>query len=266
MKYFINRNHHSENYGGGLYGDVNSAPLLAGDMDGEDMESIAIGAPASEVIAAKTGATPAQAEALAIPGVALEAAVIPALHGVNLEIIQFASKKGVSGSLVKANMELSRSITPTYSRFVNVNGVDPATPVSGTFNTGVLNGEIPMMYTPMIFGVVSASTLNARAGGRYEISITAYNQAGVPSSTEKWLVQRVDVTKPMYFRLIPFVRIKDEVRPIIAVWGDTNETNPDQTLVITVKGLSTGETAQFTAPGIDSEDFRKFASEWNVQV
>jgi hypothetical protein len=119
-----------------------------------------------------------------------------------------------------------------------------------------------MFTVPMFFGVISASTLNARAGSRNEISITGVNPWGAALTTEIWIVERRNVNRPLRFTYIPYTRVKDKVVPSLGAFGTLlgGATN----FVITVSDVDTTESLQVVSPGLDSQELRRFLRSWKI--
>lgn len=257
-------------YPGGMYGEPDEngfgdVDLMgSGDLSPEEVAQIAAGAPAPAAVARAAKATPAQAAALGLPNQAMASAIIPAMWGRNAKIRQFASERGISGALLHSNLQLARTSTIMTSQFKSVRGAGITQVTEVTFDSASLPAATPLFYVPMIFVSISNSQINARSGGRYEIWMTGRNQVGQAFSSERWIIERTDNTKAMEFALIPFVRVKDDVKPMIAAYGHVNGS--DQTLVLSVLGSGDDDVIQATCPGTDSTDYVAFAKGWRLTI
>lgn len=263
-----------------LSGDIEPAELGAGDI-----EEILAGAPAARVVARKIakGTTlqrttqsmtrPQAAKVMAssvtspltVPGAAISAARIPALIASNAQIISFGVERPVAGSLLKYNLDAHAAEFVSGSIAKAAAGAGAGATTTLTFAPADRPLGFDTVSSPLIFLVISASQLNARAGARYEVSITGAALTGGLLNGDVWTVERINAYEPIRLTFIPTVRYKDTVRPVRAIWGGQRD-NADVSLVVKVKDALADETVQIILPGMDSQELRAFQKAWNIPL
>lgn len=249
------------------YGDEEYGDLVAPEFSTGDMNDVANGRSASAKVlrkmAPRADRKAAVAAALSLPGKAIDSAIIPALFPENAKVIQFASERGVPGSLVKYNLDKHRVASPYASVFKNVAGAGVGATTTVTLDAALIAPIIE--YTvPMYFVTISSSVLSGRAGARYEITLAGVNEFNAVLNAETWIIEREDINKPVRFTAVPFVRIKDDVKPMLAAFGTVQGLV--KTFVISIKGVDTSESIQVVAPGLDSQEMKAFLKAWNIPV
>lgn len=210
--------------GGVEYGDITDGGPL--DVDQGDIDNMMAGAPLARVMAAKVtpgGLSRQQADIgsrFAPPkGLTLSNANIPALIVQNGRIIQKATDQKLNGRLVNRNIKEHRTRSP----YVSLLGAKVAAlPVEDLIFDGAtlfpVTGETLLrVYTvPMVFLTIASSQLIANAGNRYGVQIFAYGTEGAIIEATQWQIERVDITKAIKMTFIPFKRVKDAVKPVLA--------------------------------------------------
>jgi len=273
-----------------LYGDL---PLIIGDaeaveLDEGDVEEIFSGAPVAKVVASKLLSKPKAGmlgaanksvtapksavvsaskvtSPLSVPGAAISAAKIPALIAENAKVISFGVERPIAGSLLKLNLDRHNSEFTAGSISKSAAGAGAGSTTTITFAPADRPIGFDVVSTPLIFLVISASQLNARAGARYEIHITGAAETGAALNGDVWTIERTNAYEPVRLTFIPTVRFKDAVRPVRAVWGGQRGES-DVTMAVLVKDALTDETIQVILPGMDSQELRGFQKAWNIPL
>lgn len=269
-------------YPGSLMGDIEDVydNDLSGDPSDEDDVSGPIvlnigdvsdyvGAPKTKTVAdlaaskmrnRKAPFSPKKPKPITTGAQMLSASIIPVFWGTNVDVIQFGVEKGIAGDVLKYNLDLHRSATPATSILTSAAGAGAGNNKAITIAPASLPAGFTSYTIPIVFVTISASILNARAGNRYNFYVEALSNYGATGNSEVWVLQRKDANKPMMFGFIPFVRVKDDVKPIVGMIG-----GPDaQEFTVNVANAGTDETIQVVVPGLDSQELKQFLSSWKI--
>jgi hypothetical protein len=115
-----------------------------------------------------------------------------------------------------------------------------------------------MKAVPFFRFNLSASTLNARPGGNYNIWIEGWTENGQAFETQKYTFQRIETTQAVLGIMIPFRVIATRTLPALGIFGqigddettakkfrvvvDGMDPNGAETFTVTHPGYSTAET------------------------
>lgn len=115
---------------------------------------------------------------------------------------------------------------------------------------------------PFFRFVISASTLNARPGGNYSISVVAESDSGAAIATPVYSFQRRSATEAVVGVYVPFSVIATRALPVLPVFG-TDGTTP-KTVKIIVEGMTLDEMITITVPGYATSELREIAQMYNL--
>jgi len=288
--------HGSVDTGDPLDGSVDMGDVSV-DLEHGDLEAIQQGAPLKSVIQNKlVGKMGSRFGSAAAKKVTMANVNFPAFIAENATVVQYAAERKIPGKLLEWNLKRHRAMAPYLSFFAT--GSTPSSGVSTITwdSTGLSSlGEPAWVYTvPMVFVTISASQLNAKSGNRYQIATQGLSESLTPADGLPWLIERNHIHKPIRLTIIPFKRVKDEVRPLNCLVT----TASDATTVGTVDGLTytlkkpyiadiqqpaatsvgfkfkvkvsnlaaTDETIVGTIPGLDSRELDAFCAMWKLNL
>lgn len=115
---------------------------------------------------------------------------------------------------------------------------------------------------PFFRFIISASTLNARPGGNYSISLEGFSDSGAAISTPIYSFQRKLSNEALVGVFIPFSVIATRALPVLPIFG-TDGTLP-KTITIRVSGMTEDEVLTVTVPGYATAEMREIATMYNL--
>lgn len=264
-----------------LTGDVDDGPIYIsqGDIDNETdfgQGGTSLAQRTKKAFDKKAGISAARnspevmraskAAARSLPGVSLMGASIVPVMFQNAKVIQAGTNQTISGNLWKFNIDASPIVNPFLTVTKQVQGnANPGVEVNVTFADADKPAGCLIFSSPVAFITISSSTLNARAGSRYTLSVTGKSRDGVSVTTDAWQFERAS-DKPMRITYIPYVRQKDTIVPIAVGFGDIGGIAENVSLVFAITGMPDTETMQVVMPGLDSSEYAETLKQWGLNI
>lgn len=224
-------------------------------------------ASAPATVLAQSVAETSKDVSMGMPGMALNATLLPPVVQANARTVAPGTQQKIQGWVLRHNIERMLAIC-TWSTYS-----ETAIQTTGSLTITVGTDEIPSpskrFLIPVFFLTITGSALQSQAGSRITISWVAEDEFGVPAANDTWAFERVNLTKSMQFSIIPYFRVKDSIKPVLASIFNENtvgELKVTAKFSVTISGLVAGESAQLVVPGLDSSELRAFCRAWNLNI
>lgn len=240
-------------------GDFDYTELSQGDVEAAD--KVGSGAAVVSAVNARKGRalTTGKKEIISAGSKALETSVIPCLWGTNLTVTQPGALGKISGHLLIQNLAKHRTATPLQTIIKTAAGAGIADTTVVSFGVADLPAGAGMFTCPIIFISIAASAQFAAAGAGLSVSIETVNEYAIQNTRDAWAFERKNINEPIRLTSVPYVRLKDDLIPVLASWGANGAT-----LNVKIKGLSENESVRVTIPGVDSQELKSFLKTWNI--
>lgn len=264
-----------------MFGDYDEdGGIVVGDpisISNEDFQEIASGAPLARVVSRKAqnriqadgnvrkAAVIGQAASLTVPGAAAAISSFEPLFVENGNITQFGTTSKVPGSGLIANINKWRAEYPNI--MTQIRGVGDAQMADVTLkldatNAAQLGYDGALMAVPFLFLSLTSTANSIRVGARYTITMTARSEKGLALTSDKFSVEWKNTTRPLKVTLIPYLRLKESLLPLLAAFGTSGSTPVN--ISITIGGMGLGDSVELTCPGVDSEESARLLKSFNI--
>lgn len=190
-----------------------------------------------------------------------EVTVIPPLSITNGVIIVKPVVKGISASNLNYLLQKAMVDFPSLGLVKVAKAVDPTNDPGHFAVTFQASDYAEGGYKAMPFFRfnLSASTLNARPGGNYNIWVTATTENGQQLTTEKYTFQRIDSVQAVLGIMIPFRVIATRTLPALGLFGTDGVTPLTFTVHVTGMDPAGNEILSVTHPGYSTAETKVIA-------
>lgn len=162
-----------------------------------------------------------------------EALLLPPLAVGNANIVVKPVVKGIPSP--NLNYNLQKALLDMSFEGANVEA-DDATP--GTVELSPSLVTAGYRGVPFFQFVISASQLNARAGGSYNLVVDGYTADGRHITTEPYTFTRLAANMPIVGWFIPFTVISSRTLPVLLIFGTDGTTA--RSITVSCEGITVG--------------------------
>jgi len=236
------------------------ADTIANETTAEDarLEAAAEGAQNEEQAAERV----AQYEALSRTERS-EVTILPPLSLTNAVIIVKPVVKGLSANNLNYLLQKAMVDYPALGKVKVATAVDPTTDpghYAVTFDATDYAAE-GLKAMPFFRFNLSASTLNARPGGNYNIWVELTTENGESITTEVYTFQRVVATEAVLGIMIPFRVIATRTLPALGIFGTSADGDSTPTFTVHITGMDPNDNEVFsvTHPGYSTAETKIIA-------
>lgn len=263
-----------------MLGDPTDGEIFIGEpaiITQEDYNEMTSGAPLPAVVARKAMKRAnaagnirkalgiSQAATLAVPDSAVKMSQFDPILVENGTVVQFGTTGRVSGNSLVANINKWKSDFPTLmnqKRAVGDSGMSDVTVEFGEVEADALGYVAGKLAVPFLFLAITSTANSVRVGARYNIQVVATSEKGMTLSSDKFTVEWKNTTAPLKLTLIPYLRLKETLLPLLAAFGNPGT---EVTLSIIIGGMALGDSVEVTTPGVDSEETARLLKMFNIQ-
>lgn len=190
-----------------------------------------------------------------------EVTVLPPLSLTNAVIIVKPVVKGLSANNLNYLLQKAMVDYPALGK------VKVATPVDAETDPGHFVVEFDasdyagqgLKAMPFFRFNLSASTLNARPGGNYNIWVEGVTENGQAVVTEPYTFQRIETTQAVLGVMIPFRIIATRTLPALGIFGAGVASSPTFKIHITGMDPNGAEVFSVTHPGYSTAETKIIA-------
>lgn len=204
---------------------------------------------------------------MATPNNALSAAHLPPVFQLTNAILkQAGTETPVSGTGIKNVFNRWSDDYPIQTTNRVIIATDGAA-IGVEFGNAQLGAGQPnpswtKIGVPVVFITIASSNNISRPGARYSVALEGVAASGGMLANDETHFERIDGNKPMTLILFPYIRVKEIMRPQMAIFG-ANGTD-EVKLTVKIKGLAKDESVSVTVPGFDSSELKALCRTLNI--
>lgn len=190
-----------------------------------------------------------------------EVTIIPPLSLTNAVIVVKPVVKGLSANNLNYLLQKAMVDYPSLGKVKIATAVDPDNDPGHyvvEFNASDYSGE-GLKAMPFFRFNLSASTLNARPGGNYNIWIEGVTENGQSIETEPYTFQRIENVQAVLGIMVPFRVIATRTLPALGIFGTGVGSTPTFKVHITGMDPAGNEVFSVTHPGYSTAETKVIA-------
>lgn len=117
---------------------------------------------------------------------------------------------------------------------------------------------------PFFRFTIASSTLNARLGNNYSISLKGTDPNGNSVQTTQYTFQRLSATDAVFGVFVPFRQVATRTLPFMPIFGSDGNGANLKAVKITFTGVGDGDIIFVTVPGYATNEMREIAQMYNL--